>query len=158
MKRITDCRIGKGCIIQENVDLYKCEIGDNTKIKSFTYIEEGVIIGKNCKIEPFVFIPAGVTIENCVFVGPGVVFTNDRHPRAVNAKNELKSEWALEKTLVKEGASVGANSTVVCGVTIGKFSMVGAGSVVTKDVPDYSLAYGNPAKIVGEVFDSHERK
>lgn len=160
MKRITGCKIGKGCVIQENVDLYKCEIGDNTKIKSFTYIEEGVTIGKNCKIEPFVFIPSGVTIEDNVFIGPGVFFTNDMYPRSVNSENLVKgkSDWKMEKTVVREGASIGAGSTIVCGLTIGKMAMIGAGSVVTKDIPDYTLAYGNPARPVKKVGDMDDRK
>jgi len=147
MKQIIDCKIGDGCIIHENVDLYKCEIGSNTKVKSFVYIQEGVKIGKNCKIEPFVFIPSGVIIEDNVFIGPGVFFTNDMYPRATN------SDWKIKNTIIKEGASIGAGSTLVCGITIGKLSMIGAGSVVTKNIPDRMLAYGNPARPIKEIND-----
>lgn len=119
-------------------NLFGCEIGDNVKIGSFVEVGRGVKIGKNCLIEAFCFICSGVILEDNVFFGPGVICTNDFWPPSGKRR----------QTLVKEGASIGANSTIVCGVTIGKHAMIGAGSVVTKDIPDYALAYGNPAKIM----------
>jgi acetyltransferase-like isoleucine patch superfamily enzyme len=139
---ITDTEIGQGTEIRDQVNLYKCKIGKNCKIESFVYAEEGVLIGDNCKVKPFVFIPTGVIIEEGVFVGPNVTFTNDKRPRA-------KGDWVLHKTRVKSGASLGANSVILPGITIGKQSMIGAGSVVTKDVPDKAIVVGNPATIIG---------
>ena len=133
-----DAEIGEGTTVRDHVNLYKCKIGRNCKIESFVYIEEGVAIGDNCKIKPHVFIPTGVVIEDDVFIGPNVTFTNDRYPRA-------KGEWQLLRTLVRCGASIGANS-VILPVTIGRNAMVGAGSVVTKNVPDGAIVCGNPAR------------
>ncbi len=139
---LEDVEIGDGTVVHDQVNLYRCRIGKNCKIDSFVYIEEGVEIGDNCKIRPFVFIPTGVKIENGVFVGPNVTFTNDKYPK-------VKGAWTLIKTLVKTGASLGANSVILPGVTVGKNALVGAGSVVTKDVPDESIVKGNPASVVG---------
>lgn len=139
---LKDVEINEGTVIHDQVNLYKCKIGKNCKIDSFVYVEEGVIIGDCCKIRPFVFIPTGVTIEDNVFVGPNVTFTNDKYPK-------VKGEWVLLKTLVKSGAALGANSVILPGVTIGKGALVGAGSVVTKDVPDGAIVSGNPAVITG---------
>lgn len=132
--------IGDGTIIHDQVNLFKCKIGKNSKIDAFVYIEEGVVIGDCCKIRPFVFIPTGVTIEDNVFIGPNVSFTNDKYPK-------VKGEWKLLKIRIKKGASIGANSVILPGVTIGKEALVGAGSVVTKDVPDRAIVVGNPATI-----------
>ena len=152
-----DVKLGKNVTIyhEELVNLYGCEVGDNTKIGSFVEVQKGVVIGKNCKIEAFAFIPTGVKLEDGVFVGPHVCFTNDKLPRATNTDGSLKTEkdWKVTNTLVKRRAGIGANATVICGVTIGENSIVGAGSVVTKDVPANSIVVGNPAKVVGKVND-----
>ena len=138
---IKNAKIGKNTKIYDQVNLYGCEIGDNTKIDAFVYIEGGVKIGNNVKIRPFTFICDGVTIGDDVFIGPNVTFTNDKNPR-------VRGEWKLLKTIVKKGASIGAGATILPGVTIGEYSLVGAGAVVTKDVPPRSIVTGNPAKVV----------
>jgi len=138
---VKDVLIGEGTAIHDHVNLYKCNIGKSCKIDSFVYIEEGVVIGDNCKIRPFVFIPTGVTIEDNVFIGPGVSFTNDKYPRVTGT-------WKMLKTLVKKGASIGAESVILPGVTVGEGALIGAGSVVTKDVPDKAVVSGNPARLV----------
>ncbi len=138
---INKADIGEGTRVFDQVNLYKCKVGQNSKIDSYVYIEEGVIIGDNCKVRPFVFIPTGVTIEDNVFIGPNVTFTNDKYPRSLG-------QWKLLPTTVKKGASIGANSVIVPGLTVGEGAMVGAGSVVTKNVPNHALVVGNPAKIV----------
>lgn len=136
---IVDAEIGEGTIVRDHVNLFKCKVGKFCKIESFVYIEEGVSIGDYCKIKPHVFIPTGVTIGDEVFIGPNVAFTNDKYPRS-------KGEWRLLQTIVKQGASIGANSVILPGLTIGANAVVGAGSVVTSDVPDGATVYGNPAR------------
>jgi len=150
---IKDVKLGKNVQIYNFVNIYGCEIGDNTKIGSFVEIRENVKIGKNCKIQAFVFIPQGITIEDDVFIGPHACFVNDKYPRAtVNGRlKEKDKDWVAEKIVVKKGASIGANATILGGVTIGENSIVGAGSVVTKDVPPDSIVAGNPAKLIGKV-------
>ena len=143
--KIDDADIGENTVIRDFANIYGCKIGKDCKIAAFVEIGRGVKIGDKCAIEAFVFIPPGVTIGNEVFIGPHVCFTNDKKPKAVNPG------WKMTDTHVEDGASIGANSTIVCGVTIGAGSMVGAGSVVTKDVPPYTLVVGNPARPVGKV-------
>lgn len=140
---INNVDVEDGATIYDHVNLYGCKIGANTKIDAFVYIEEDVEVGKDCTIRPFVFIPTGVKINDGVFVGPGVTFTNDRYPNT-------SGEWELETTTVEEGAGIGAGVTVLPGVTIGKNSIVGAGSVVTKDVPPGKTVVGNPARVVSK--------
>jgi acetyltransferase-like isoleucine patch superfamily enzyme len=134
------------------VNLYGCSVGDETKIGAFVEIQKGAVIGARCKISSHTFICEGVTIENEVFIGHGVMFTNDRYPRASNPDGTLQTEadWKLELTRVRRGASIGSNATVMCGVTIGEGAVVGAGAVVTKDVPDYAMVAGVPALAIGE--------
>jgi UDP-2-acetamido-3-amino-2,3-dideoxy-glucuronate N-acetyltransferase len=135
----------------ELVNLYGCTIGDNCKIASFVEIQRGVVIGANVKVEAFAFIPSGVTIEDGAFIGPHVCFTNDFYPAAVDERGELLAagDWEITPTVVKRGASIGANATIICGVTIGEGALVGAGSVVTRDVPPGVLVRGNPARPAG---------
>jgi UDP-2-acetamido-3-amino-2,3-dideoxy-glucuronate N-acetyltransferase len=137
---VKDIAVGPNTRIYDHVNLYKCEIGRNSKVDAFVYIEEGAFVGNRVKIRPFTFIPTGVIIEDDVFIGPHVTFTNDKYPR-------INKEWKLMRTIVKRGSSIGAGS-VILPVTIGNHSMIGAGSVVTKDIPNNVLAIGNPAKVV----------
>ncbi|MCL5070811.1 MAG: acetyltransferase [Actinobacteria bacterium] len=154
-------KIGKGSVVWNNAQIREnAIIGKNCIISRNVYIDEGVIIGDNVKIQNNVSVYKGVTIENGVFIGPDVVFTNDKYPRAVNKDRSLKKkeDWILEKTRIKQGASIGANSTILPGITIGRFSMIGAGSVVTKDVADFILVYGNPAKVISKINIELKRK
>jgi len=152
-----DVKLGRGTTIYQPdlVNLYGCEIGDDTKIGAFVEIRKDVVIGKRCKIQAFAFIPEGVVVEDGVFIGPHVCFTNDLFPRAVNDDGSLKTadDWVVTPTRVKAGASIGANATILCGVTIGLSALVGAGAVVTKDVPDFAIVGGNPAKVMGDSRD-----
>lgn len=138
---IDDCKIGEGTVVRDYVNLFGCRIGKNCKIGAYAEIGRGVVIGDNCKIEAFAFIPPGVIIEDDVFVGPHACFTNDRIPSAVG-------EWEVTPTRVKKGASIGANATIICGNTIGEGAMVGAGAVVTSDVPARALVVGCPARVL----------
>jgi acetyltransferase-like isoleucine patch superfamily enzyme len=148
-----DVSLGRNVTIPhpELVNLYGCTIGDGCKIASFVEIQRGVVLGKNVKVEAFAFIPTGVTIEDEAFIGPHVCFTNDPYPSGVDAEGRLLApgDWAIVSTLVKRRASIGANATIVCGVTIGESALVGANSTVTHDVPPDTLVVGSPARVVG---------
>jgi acetyltransferase-like isoleucine patch superfamily enzyme len=135
------------------VNLYGCTVGDDTKIGAFVEIQKGAVVGARCKISSHTFICEGVTIEDDVFIGHGVMFTNDRYPRATSADGRLQTEadWKLESTRVKRGASIGSNVTVMCGLTIGESAVVGAGAVVTKDVAAHAIVAGVPARVIGDV-------
>jgi acetyltransferase-like isoleucine patch superfamily enzyme len=135
------------------VNLYGCTVGDDTKIGAFVEIQKGAVVGARCKISSHTFICEGVTIEDDVFIGHGVMFTNDRYPRATSADGRLQTEadWKLESTRVKRGASIGSNVTVMCGLTIGEAAVVGAGAVVTKDVAAHAIVAGVPARVIGDV-------
>ena len=149
--------VGKGTKIWHGVHVReKAKIGKNCVIGKGAYIDHGVLIGDNVKIQNYVSIFHGVTVEDGVFIGPHVCFTNDKNPRAIDENGKLKSadDWEVAAIVVKKGASIGANSTILPGSTIGEFAMVGAGSVVTKDVPSFALVYGNPAVIKGRVNES----
>jgi len=144
-----DVKLGNGVKLAKFINLYGCEIGDDTKIGAFVEIQKNARVGQRCKISSHTFICEGVTLEEGVFVGHGVTFTNDRHPRATNRQGELQTEadWVCIPTLVKRGASIGSGATVLCGITIGENAMIGAGSVVTRDVPAGTIVAGNPARV-----------
>lgn len=151
MKKIaTDVKLGKDVKIHDFVNLYGCVIGNNTKIGTFVEIQKGVQIGKNCKISSHTFICEGVTIEDNVFIGHNVTFINDLYPRATTASGELQTDkdWKCIPTIVKNSASIGSSATLLSGITIGENAIVGAGSLVTKDVPPNSIVAGNPARII----------
>jgi len=145
-----DVKIGEGAKVFDFVNLYGCEIGENSKVGTFVEIQRGAKIGKNCKISSHSFVCEGVTIEDNVFVGHNVTFTNDIFPRATNPDGSLQTadDWKCVSTLVKKGASIGSSVTILCGITIGENAIVGAGSMVTKDVPANCVVAGNPAKIL----------
>jgi len=134
------------------VNLYGCSVGDETRIGAFVEIQKGAAIGVRCKISSHTFICEGVTIEDEVFIGHGVMFINDRFPRAANADGSVQTEadWTVEPTRIARGASIGSNATIISGVTIGKGAIVGAGAVVTKNVPEYAIVAGVPARIIGD--------
>ena len=148
-----DVRLGRDVRLSKFINLYGCAIGDNTKIGAFVEVQKNAAIGKNCKISSHTFICEGVTIEDDVFIGHGVTFVNDTYPRATAADGKLQTEadWAVEPTLVKKGASIGSGATILANVTIGEKAIVGAGSVVTKDVPPGAIVAGNPSKIIRKV-------
>lgn len=149
-----DVELASGAIIHDEsiVNLYGCSIGINSKIGSFVEVQKGVSIGAYCKVSSHTFICEGVSIEDEVFVGHGVMFTNDIYPRATNDNGTLQTDddWSVVSTHVKYRASIGSNATIIAGITIGKNSLIGAGAVVTKDVPDYAIVTGVPARIVGD--------
>ena len=143
-----DVKLGKGVKLCEFINLYGCEIGDRTKIGTFVEIQRNAAIGKNCKISSHTFICEGVTIEDNVFIGHGVTFINDSYPRATTPEGNLQTDtdWRVEPTLVKKGASIGSGATILSNLTIGENAIVGAGSVVTRDVPADTIVAGNPAR------------
>lgn len=145
-----DVKLGPNVRLSKFINLYGCTIGENTKIGAFVEIQKNATVGRNCKISSHTFICEGVTIEDNVFVGHSVTFINDTYPRATTADGSLQTEadWHVETTLVKEGASIGSGATILAGVTIGEQAIVGAGSVVTKDVPARAIVAGNPAHLI----------
>ena len=145
-----DVQLGKDVRIFDFVNLYGCVIGDRSKIGAFVEIQKGAVIGSDCKISSHSFVCEGVTIQDRVFVGHHVVFINDRYPRATNGQGQMQTEadWSVEKTVVREGASIGSGSVILCGITIGENAIVGAGSVVTKDVPANAVVVGSPARVI----------
>jgi acetyltransferase-like isoleucine patch superfamily enzyme len=159
-KRIaSDVKLGRDVRIFAFVNLYGCEIGDETKIGTFVEVQRGARIGARCKISSHTFICEGVTIESEVFIGHGVTFINDRYPRATSALGDLQTEddWNCQSTLVKRGASIGSGATLLGGITVGENAIVGAGSVVTRDVPPNTTVAGNPARILKPAAMDHAR-
>jgi acetyltransferase-like isoleucine patch superfamily enzyme len=148
-----DVVLGKDVFLNDFINLYGCSIGDGTRIGPFVEVQKNASIGKNCKIQSHTFICEGVTIEDEAFIGHGVMFINDKYPRSTTDTGGLQTEadWQVIPTLVKKGASLGSNATIMCGITIGEGAVIGAGSVVTKDVPANTTAAGNPAKIIRKV-------
>lgn len=153
-KNINNVKLGKDVKIFDFVNLYGCSIDNNTKIGTFVEIQKNASIGKNCKISSHTFICEGVYIEDNVFVGHNVTFINDKHPRSVNEEGTMQTEsnWEVIETFVKKGASIGSSSTIMCGITIGENAIVGAGALVTKDVPPNTIVAGVPAKVIKEII------
>jgi acetyltransferase-like isoleucine patch superfamily enzyme len=147
-KNINNVKLGKDIKIFDFVNLYGCSIDDNTKVGTFVEIQKNATVGKNCKISSHTFICEGVHIEDNVFIGHNVTFINDKYPRSTNVDGSMQTEsdWKVVETWIKKGASVGSSSTILCGLTIGENAIVGAGSVVTKDVPPNTIVAGVPAK------------
>jgi acetyltransferase-like isoleucine patch superfamily enzyme len=143
-----DVKLGANVKLSKFINLYGCSVGDNTKIGACVEIQKNAHIGANCKISSHTFVCEGVIIEDGAFIGHGVMFINDKYPRSANADGSLQTEadWAVVNTYVRKGASIGSNATILCGVTIGEGAIVGAGSVVTKDVPPKTIVAGNPAR------------
>ena len=145
--------LGENVILNDFINLYGCKIDDNTKIGPFVEVQKNAFIGKRCKISSHTFICEGVKIEDDVFVGHGVMFINDKYPRATSESGELQTDddWEVVPIVVKQGASIGSNTTLLCGITVGSGAIIGAGSVVTCDVPDNTIVAGNPAKIIRRI-------
>jgi acetyltransferase-like isoleucine patch superfamily enzyme len=152
-KNINNVKLGKDVKIFDFVNLYGCEIGDGSKIGTFVEIQKNATIGKNCKISTHTFICEGVHIEDNCFIGHNVTFINDKYPRSTNEDGSMQTEadWKVVETFVKKGASIGSSSTILCGVTIGENAIVGAGAVVTKDVPPNTIVAGVPAKVIKKI-------
>jgi acetyltransferase-like isoleucine patch superfamily enzyme len=152
-KNINNVNLGKDVKIFDFVNLYGCSIGDYTKVGTFVEIQKNATVGKNCKISSHTFICEGVHIEDNVFVGHNVTFINDKHPRSVNEDGSIQTEanWEVVETFIKKGASIGSSSTILCGITVGENSIVGAGAVVTKDVPPNTIVAGVPAKVLKKI-------
>lgn len=152
-KSLVNVKVGANVRIFNFVNAYGCSIDDNSKIGAFVEIQAGASIGKNCKISSHTFICEGVHIEDNCFIGHGVMFTNDLFPRATNPDGspQTAADWKLIETIVKKGASIGSNATILCGITIGENSLIGAGAIVTKDVPANTIVAGNPAKVIKNI-------
>ncbi|MGC2446090.1 MAG: acyltransferase [Candidatus Sulfotelmatobacter sp.] len=155
-----DVKLGRDVKLSKFINMYGCEVGDETKIGAFVEIQKNATIGKRCKISSHTFICEGVTIEDNVFIGHGVMFINDSYPRATTAGGGLQTEadWKVERTVIKKGASVGSGTTILAKVTVGENAIVGAGSVVTKDVPANGIVAGNPAKLLRYIEQPVEGK
>ena len=155
-----DVKLGRDVKLSKFINMYGCEIGDETKIGAFVEIQKNATVGKRCKISSHTFICEGVTIEDNVFIGHGVMFINDSYPRATTAGGGLQTEadWKVERTVIKKGASVGSGTTILAKVTVGENAIVGAGSVVTKDVPANGIVAGNPAKLLRYIEQPVEGK
>jgi acetyltransferase-like isoleucine patch superfamily enzyme len=152
-----DVKLGKDVKLSPFVNLYGCEIGDETKIGAFVEIQKRASVGKRCKISSHTFVCEGVTIEDHVFVGHGVTFVNDSYPRATTPTGDLQTaaDWKVERTLVKKGASIGSGATILANLVIGEQAIVGAGSVVTRDVPAHAIVAGNPARVLRQITPNH---
>ena len=148
--------LGENVQLNDFINLYGCRIGDNTKIGPFVEIQKNVTVGNNCKIQSHSFICEGVALEDGVFIGHGVMFINDRYPRSTTELGALQAEadWQVVSTRIKKGASIGSNATILCGVTVGEGAIVGAGSVVTRDVPPGVIVTGNPARVIRSIHSS----
>ena len=152
-----DVKLGQDVKLSKFINLYGCEVGDETKIGAFVEIQKNATVGKRCKISSHTFICEGVTIEDNVFIGHGVMFINDSYPRATaNGNLQTEADWKVERTVVKKGASIGSGATILSNLSIGENAIVGAGSVVTKDVPANSIVAGNPAKVLRHIEQTVE--
>jgi UDP-2-acetamido-3-amino-2,3-dideoxy-glucuronate N-acetyltransferase len=152
-----DVKLGENVKLGAFINLYGCTIGDNTRIGTFVEVQKNACVGRSCKIQSHTFICEGVTIEDEVFIGHGVMFINDKYPRATNGNGVLQNEqdWSVAPTTVKKGASIGSGATILCNITIGEGAIIGSGSVVTRDVPPRTIVAGNPARILRRI--SHEQ-
>ena len=155
-----DVKLGRAVKLSKFINLYGCQIGDESKIGAFVEIQKNATVGRRCKISSHTFVCEGVTIEDNVFIGHGVTFVNDSYPRATTAEGELQTEsdWRVETTVVRRGASIGSGATILSNLEIGENAIVGAGSVVTRDVPANSIVAGNPAKVLRSITNSPEVK
>jgi acetyltransferase-like isoleucine patch superfamily enzyme len=155
-----DVKLGKNVKMSKFINLYGCEVGDETKIGAFVEIQKNATVGKNCKISSHTFICEGVTIEDNVFIGHGVTFINDSYPRSTTADGTMQTEkdWAVETTVIKAGASIGSGVTILANVTVGTHAIVGAGSVVTKSVPPNAIVAGNPARVLRAITPGASRR
>jgi acetyltransferase-like isoleucine patch superfamily enzyme len=154
-----DVKLGKNVKICDFVNLYGCQVGDNTKIGTFVEIQKGAKVGSNCKVSSHTFICEGVTIGDSVFVGHNVTFTNDPYPRSTAADGKLQTDddWVCVPTRVRNGASIGSSATLLCGITVGENAIVGAGSIVTRDVPENTIVAGNPAMVLRRIDEPKDR-
>ena len=153
-----DVKLGTNVRLSKFINLYGCEIGDDTKVGAFVEIQKNATVGKRCKVSSHTFVCEGVVIEDNVFIGHGVTFINDSYPRATTAGGQLQTEadWKVERTVIRRGASIGSGVTILSNITVGENAIVGAGSVVTKDVPSNSIVAGNPARILRYIEESKE--